>query len=168
MDANYETFIKKLDEKLALYFNAQKKDICCKRGCSECCEKGDYPLTEIELLYLMQGHMKLAPETKKQVQENIKNMEKGGACPYLINKECSIYQYRPIICRVHGLAYKHLHEKIKVPHCVKNGKNFSKIYENGEIYIAPINENLDTMNILEGVVCGEMRNLYDWITHNKS
>ena len=165
MIANYETFLKKLDENLALYFDAQKEHICCQKGCSECCEKGDYPLTEIELMHLMQGHMKLEPKIKIQVQENIKKMEKGGACPYLVNKECSIYQYRPIICRVHGLAYKHLNDKIKVPHCVKSGKNFAKIYENGEIYIAPIKENLDTLNILEGIEHGEMRNLYDWINH---
>ena len=100
MNANYETFIKKLDEKLTLYFDAQKENICCQIGCSECCEKGDYPLTGIELLYLMQGHMKLEPEVKKQVQENIKNMKKGGVCPYLINNRCSIYTYRPIICRI--------------------------------------------------------------------
>jgi len=163
---SYKSFIDELDKELAVYFEKQADYICCKKGCSACCEKGDYPLTEIELYYLMQGYSKLDNDIKTVVQENCKNMIKGEVCPFLINKECSVYAYRPIICRVHGLAYEIKNNKVKLPYCAGEGKNFSKAYENGEVLVEPIHKNLDTKKIFEDIDCGEMRNLYGWI--NKS
>ena len=160
---NYADFLKELDLKLEKYFEDQRTHICCKIGCSSCCEKGDYPASQVELEYLMQGYISLDNETKKIVQENIKNMEKGGACPFLVNKKCSIYSYRPIICRTHGLAYLCGENTVKVPYCVNEGKNFSRVYKDGEIMSEPVKENLDTQHILANYDCGEIRNLYDWI-----
>ena len=73
---NYEEFIKELDIKLANYFELHKNFIHCKAGCSACCEKGDYPLTLIELEYLMKGYIALDNTTKQTVQQNIKTMTK--------------------------------------------------------------------------------------------
>ena len=92
-------------------------------------------------------------------------MKKGEACPFLINKECSLYKYRPIICRVHGLAYIYKDNNVKLPHCVNEGKNFSKQYKNNYFEGTPINNNLDTEILLEGLY-SEIRNLYDWIKHD--
>lgn len=165
---DYAAFLKELDKKLEGYFKFFGENICCKCGCSDCCEKGDYPLSDIELEYLMQGFILLEPSTKIQVQNNIKNMEKGGKCPFLINKKCSVYPYRPIVCRVHGLAYFYKKEKVKLPYCVNNGKNFSKIYDkNDGFYGTPIKVNLDTPHILENTY-NEIRNMYDWLKMNDS
>lgn len=163
---NYETFLKEFDLKLKDYFEQFGENICCHKGCSECCETGDYPMSDIELQYLMLGYAELTPEIKIIVQKNIADMKKGGACPFLINKGCSVYKYRPIICRVHGLAYYYNGEKVKIPHCANTGKNFSKIYKNGEFYGTPIKLNLDTYHILEGIY-SDIKNLYDWI-HNEN
>ena len=160
---NYIEFLENLDKKLGEYFNAHKKFIHCKLGCSACCEKGDYPLSKIELEYLMQGYISLDNETKVQVQNNIKKIEKGGGCPFLINKKCSIYPYRPIICRVHGLAYICKEKTVKVPHCVHDNKNYAQVFENNEITLDPIQENLDTQNVLKDFEYGEIRNLFDWL-----
>lgn len=160
---NYIEFLENLDKKLGEYFNTHKKFIHCKLGCSACCEKGDYPLSKIELEYLMQGYISLNNETKVQVQNNIKKIETGGACPFLINKKCSIYPYRPIICRVHGLAYICKDNTVKLPFCVNNGKNYADVYENGEITINPVLDNLDTQNVLKDFDFGEIRNLVDWL-----
>ena len=162
---NYENFLETLDKKLAEYFAAHKKYIHCKIGCSSCCEKGDYPLSAIELEYLMRGYIALDSNTKQIVQNNIKTMERGGACPFLTNKKCAVYDYRPIICRVHGLAYLFNDKMVKLPYCVNLGKNYSEVYKDGEIIINPVLENLDTQKILNEVDCGEIRNLYDWIKH---
>lgn len=164
---DYVGFLKEFDQRLKGYFESFGENICCKKGCSECCEKGDYPLTDIELEYLMQGYMKLPPAIKIKVQNNIKGMVKGGACPFLINKECSVYKYRPIICRVHGLAYFYKNERVKIPHCVESGKNFSKIYDKSGFAGTPLNVNLDTPHVLNGFY-NEIRNLYDWISTNKN
>ena len=160
---NYEQFIKELDVKLANYFELHKAYIHCKSGCSACCEKGDYPLTSIELEYLMKGYIALDNTTKQVVQQNINSMEKGGACHFLVDKKCSVYAHRPIICRVHGLAYRYKENKLKLPYCANYGLNYANILKNGEIIIDIVFENLDTQNILKTSEFGETRNLYDWI-----
>lgn len=160
---NYEQFIKELDRKLANYFELHKAYIHCKPGCSACCEKGDYPLTSIELEYLMKGYIALDNTTKQVVQQNINEIEKGGACPFLVDKKCSVYAHRPIICRVYGLAYRYKENKLKLPYCANYGLNYANILKNGEIIIDIVFENLDTQNILKTSEFGETRNLYDWI-----
>ena len=83
-------------------------------------------MSQMELEYLMQGYIALDAKLKLKVQNNIKNMQRGGACPFLIDKTCSVYQYRPIICRVHGLAYLCKENTVKVPYCVNENKNYAK------------------------------------------
>lgn len=162
---HYSDFIQSLDLKLAEYFSAHKEYIQCKIGCSACCEKGDYPLSALELEYLMKGYIALNSDTKQIVQNQIKTMKKGGACPFLIDKKCSIYPYRPIICRVHGLAYICKEHTVKLPYCVNYGKNYSNVYKNNEFLITPILAKLDTPNLLKDCDYGEIKNLYDWIKH---
>ena len=144
------------------YFNLHRAHVFCQEGCSSCCEKGDYPVSQIELAYLMQGYISLDNEQKTIIQRNIKNIERGGACPFLIKKRCSVYKYRPVVCRVHGLAYM-CGDKVKLPYCVNEGKNYSGVYQNGEVVINPILENLDTPSVLKQLEFGDIRNLYDWI-----
>ena len=160
---NYPLFLSELDKRLSKYFDAHREYTCCEEGCSLCCEKGDYPLSSLELEYLMQGFISISDNLKRQVQINIKNMKKGGACPFLIDKKCSVYPDRPIMCRVHGLAYLCKEKTVKVPFCVHENKNYAKVYNDGMIDIAPIAENLDTISILNNYEFGEIRNLADWI-----
>ncbi len=156
---NYCDFIKALDKKLEQYFLEQKENILCREGCSFCCEKGDYPLSETELEYLMQGYIALNSETKRIVQKNIKEMVKGGKCPFLIEGKCSVYFYRPIICRTHGLAYICGDNVVKLPYCANMGMNYKNCYSDGEFTGVPVKENLDRL-LPNG---GEVRNLYDWL-----
>lgn len=159
----YRAFLSELDKRLEEYFKLHKEHIYCKEGCSACCEKGDYPMSLVEYSYLIKGYTELDNSLKPQVQKNIEEMERGGKCPFLIEKHCSVYPYRPIICRVHGLAYLCKDGLVKVPYCVNEGKNYSDVYENNEIVINPISENLDTQNVLSKFEDLEFRNLYDWI-----
>lgn len=159
----YETFLKDLDVQLGEYFKNQAEFVSCKKGCSYCCQKGDYPISELELQYLMKGYISLNNETKLLIQKNIKNIQKGEQCPFLINNYCSLYTYRPIICRVHGLAYKLHNASVKLPYCVNQGLNYSKFYNGGFLHTHPINENLDSNVLLKDFEYGEIRNLYDWL-----
>ncbi len=147
-----------IDKRLSVFFSRYKKFICCGAGCSACCEKGDYPLSDIELQSLMKGYSLLDNETKLRVQNNIKHMERGGACPFLIDKMCSIYAQRPIVCRIHGLAYRNSKGVVKLPYCVNYGKNFADYYKDGKFYLEPIETNLDDL-----INIGEVRSLYDWL-----
>ena len=160
---NYQQFLSEFDERLEKYFEAHKEFLHCKPGCSSCCEKGDYPLSKTELEYLMQGFIALDDELKIKIQNNVKNMVKGEACPFLIDRKCSVYPFRPIVCRVHGIAYICRDNVVKVPYCTNDGKNYSKVYKDGEITINPVLENLDTPNVLKDLDFGGIKDLYDWI-----
>lgn len=160
---NYISFLSSLDKRLGEYYENHSEFICCKKGCSFCCQKGDYPISELELRFLMLGYSNLNNDIKIKVQNNFKNMLKGEACPFLVDKECSVYNYRPIICRVHGLAYFYKDSLVKVPYCVNEQLNYAKVFDNGEILIEPISENLDTKSLLKDFDNLEIRNLYDWI-----
>ncbi len=159
----YKKFLNDLDARLEDYSIKHAEHLCCKKGCSHCCEKGDYPISELELRYLMQGYINLESDKKLQVQDNISRLQKGGQCPFLIKHECAIYPYRPIICRVHGLAYICKENTVKVPYCANNGLNYSKVYESKTFSAEPILENLDTQNVLKNFDFGEIRNLCDWL-----
>ena len=162
----YVDFLKEFDKKLGDYFKSHESFVCCKKGCSACCEKGDYPISELELRYLMLGYATLPFEYKKLVQDNFKSMSKGGKCPFLVNSKCSVYKYRPIICRVHGLAYLCKDNFVKLPYCVHAGMNYKDVYKDEQFLSEPISEQLDTANVLKDFDYGEIRNLYDWIAKN--
>lgn len=170
-EIDFASYIDVLDKKLSSYFKKYEKYIFCDKGCSYCCEKGDYPISEIEFQYLTEGFLNLDYETRKIIQNNIKKMEEGGCCPFLINKTCSVYSYRPIICRVHGLAYLQKNGMVNVPYCANIGKNFSEVYENGEFLTEPIKENLSTNILLENLYKSLssndypiIKNMYDWLS----
>ena len=159
---DYKDFLSVLDKRLSAYFEDHKDFIHCKIGCSDCCKAGDYPMSQLEFDYIMRGYIDLDEQKKQIVKTNIEHSEKGGMCPFLVNEECSIYPYRPIVCRVHGLAYK-TKNIVKIPYCANKDKNYANVYKNNEIIVEPIAENLDTPEILKGIEYGEIRNLFDWL-----
>lgn len=162
----YKLFLKNFDEKLEKYKSSHQAFLCCQKGCSICCEKGEYPISELELKYLMHGYIELDISTKIKIQENIKNIKKGEKCPFLINNFCSIYEHRPIICRVHGLAYLCKDNLAKLPYCVNLGKNYKNCYKDNELLVEPIKDNLETYEVLKDFDFGPIKNLYDWIKHS--
>ena len=108
----YESFLESFDKKLEEYFNNQNQYIKCKNGCSLCCEIGEYPFSRLEAEYIMNAFVKLDKATKDKIRQNIfelktaKSEFKGERflykCPFLIDKKCSLYKSRGIVCRVHG------------------------------------------------------------------
>lgn len=135
----YRIYLQYLEKKLGEYFKEQSPYIFCKAGCSSCCEKGEYPFTEIEFAYLMIGVQTLNKETfnkieqnmfeVKQQKQNCKEKKFLHACPFLVDKKCSLYDYRGIICRSHGLAFFSKDKHILVPACVDEGLNYSNVYD---------------------------------------
>lgn len=135
----YEAYLKYLNEKLGKFFQEQSPYIFCKEGCSHCCESGEYPLSEVEFAYLNLGARTLPLEVFQQIDKNIEQIKAEKLnfqgekflhqCPFLINKRCSLYNFRPIICRSHGLAFFSKENKIMVPDCVDKGLNYSNVYD---------------------------------------
>ena len=173
---NYEKFLEKFDIKLEKYFKEQSEHICCKEGCSGCCEVGDYPFTQLEMMYLMKGFKSLPAITQNLVRNNLLNIKRNRVsthffyqCPFLINKKCSVYKYRGITCRTFGLAYICADKTVKLPECVNQGLCYSKVMNGQILTVEPIKENLSLTEIINSpeakdlnLEFGMSRSLVDW------
>ncbi len=183
---NYEKFLDIFTQDIQAMFEHQKDYIYCKEGCSHCCEYGEYPFTEIEFLYLIEGYKKLTPDTKNKIKENFKSTvkDKDGyyVCPFLINKKCSVYSNRALVCRTFGLLNKESDGTVNGPFCGKLGLNYSNVYdkETKRLLMDVIeknhyknlprvfNLNIDNIRTLElvkelGIEFGIQKSLYDWL-----
>ncbi len=87
-------------------------------GCSEsCCEERFYHYTLAEHLYLIEGMGTLDKETVDEVQvraedaaglyrlHGLQGRPQRVACPLNFNGLCRLYEYRPMICRLHGIPH---------------------------------------------------------------
>ena len=183
---NYKKFIDILSQDLDAMFEHQKDYIFCKEGCSHCCEYGEYPFTEIEFNSLTEGFKNLDKKTQNIILDNFKNIKKDEkgyyVCPFLINKKCSVYDNRGIVCRTFGLLNKEADGKVNGPFCGKLGLNYSNVYdkETKELLLDVIEEmqyknlprvfNLDINNIRKldlvkelGIEFGEQKPLEEWL-----
>ena len=172
----YEKFLEKFDKKLEKYFKNQSEYISCKEGCSGCCEVGDYPFTQLEMMYLMQGFKTLPAMTQAMVRNNLLSIKKNRVsthffyqCPFLINNRCSVYKYRGLTCRTFGLAYLCGDKTVKLPECVHQGLCYSKVMDGDMLTIEPIKESLSLTDIINSPEAKELqlefgmsRSLVDW------
>ncbi len=125
-------------------FDEQAPYLRCKKGCSHCCEWGQYPMSAIEINYILIKVSELSEEKRLEILKNIQDLieqfkNKNSAepffykCPFLLNGICSVYENRAIICRTHGLMFflddNEGNEKYKIPSCVNLGLNYSNVYD---------------------------------------
>lgn len=136
--ADYLLYLAYLTKKLDGFFEKQSPYIFCKRGCSKCCENGEYPFSELEYNFIMIGFSKLSPEIREEILLKVKKIkeekEKSNGefcykCPFLINHECSVYEFRGIICRSFGLMSINPDGLSKIPFCAFEGLNYSNVVE---------------------------------------
>ena len=163
---DYKSFLEQLDNRLAKYFERDKDKICCCKGCSNCCKNADFPLSFVEMNYLMKGFLALDKTTQDEVRKNIKNIlhtnRKFYTCPFLVNDLCSAYEYRPIICRVHGLAYKRADGIVNLPDCANSGLNYADNFDGETVDFEPVKEDLNPISIRKALDFGEVRPMIRW------
>lgn len=196
MIETYEKYLEILHNRMLQKFFAQQKEyVFCKLGCSHCCEKGQYPFSELEFKYTMMGYNNLSNEDKMIIDEQIREVKTEQVnysgdnfmyrCPFLINKMCSIYKYRGIICRTHGLMFYYKNKdgetKNKAPHCIDIGLNYSNVYDTktqtisddlwrkSGIETEPVAYNLSLTFLLDNILTRELKlefgaekTLIDW------
>lgn len=197
MIEKYKKYLELVGQKLLKkYFEQQKEYIHCKEGCSHCCESGQYPFSDVEFQYAMLGYNELSENQKNIIQAKVKEIKEQQnsdssdddfmyECPFLINKTCSIYEHRGIICRTHGLMFfvtdKNGKSKNKIPNCVHLGLNYSNVYDETTKTISiekwktttietePVAYNLGLKFLLNNVLTeelelkfGEEKALIDW------
>jgi len=83
-----------------LIFAHAGKFAICARGCGHCCHV-HIPIADFEAQY-MGGHIGTAPAALKQsIHRNRMEFSGKTPCPFLSQGECSIYECRPLTCRMH-------------------------------------------------------------------
>ena len=73
----------------------------CKEGCSKCCYT-DISVFEVEAERIRQWFLTQSPEEQKVLTDLWATENEKGACSFLYNDRCSIYEARPVICRTQG------------------------------------------------------------------
>lgn len=67
----------------------------CKKGCNSCCHYS-VTVSEIEIAYIEKHGGK-----RRNKSLGPKRDYHGSPCPFLVNGGCSIYEFRPFVCRRH-------------------------------------------------------------------
>ncbi len=95
-----------LQENASEFFDkTQKKHSAqmeCKAGCSKCCMT-DISVFEIESDRIQEWFDSQAEEIQNNLKTKWQTPVEAGACTFLYEGQCSIYEARPLICRTQGL-----------------------------------------------------------------
>jgi Fe-S-cluster containining protein len=88
-------------------------------GCEDnCCRTRFYHHTYLEYLYIHSGFNNLAIQTKQEILSRAgdvcrnndmadeKHTTARAMCPLNFDGLCSLYNYRPMICRLHGIPHE--------------------------------------------------------------
>ncbi len=142
----YKALLEAIMPVLEAHFSMQGEYVKCCIGCSHCCQKGYYPVTKAEAKLMRAGFQalpsslreeiskkagKIAAERDLFVKEGNDIIKFKYACPLLIEDKCSIYEYRPIICRTQGLIMQSAIDEnsFNMPACVYTGLNYANVWD---------------------------------------
>ncbi len=107
---------KKMDHNFQAF--SQLTGLKCLKNCSHCCEHHEIhvPIFELYPLALKLYQSDQLAAVCEQVEQSMAN------CPFLSEHQCSIYEWRPSLCRVFGLGkIQHKNQKIfSLCHLIKN------------------------------------------------
>jgi Fe-S-cluster containining protein len=81
-------------------FDHAGKFAACARGCGHCCHVS-VPITQFEARYMGENLGITPVELKQSIKHELSEYGSHTPCPFLANGECSIYEYRPLTCRMH-------------------------------------------------------------------
>ena len=81
-------------------FEQAGKFAACARGCGHCCHVS-VPITQFEARYMGENLGIQPVEINKSIKHQLNEYGSHTPCPFLKNGECSIYEFRPLTCRMH-------------------------------------------------------------------
>ncbi len=142
---NYKKLCAYCDSFFVAMEKIHAQDMKCAKGCSICCE-----LTSVSMLeaYVIADEMEKVSE--KQCDTVPTNRQLGyGKCVMLKNNECSIYRFRPIICRTHGCIIAADEQKKIRAACTLNfiGKDLGTVPSQQVFDSNKITDNLMRLNV---------------------
>ncbi len=140
----YKLLLDSVNHSVNQQFENQKDYIKCQIGCSICCQGGYYPTTRAEAKLMQEGIKNLPNALREKIQMKAEHLRKEKeafvalgndiltfkyTCPMLIDDKCSIYEYRPMMCRLQGLIQTSLTGSLNLPACVYKGYNYANIWD---------------------------------------
>lgn len=74
----------------------------CRRGCSHCCRQGLLVFEHEAVLLAKVSGRELVRQPWRRQQEVDVDLDStvGTPCPFLVNDCCSVYEHRPLFCRL--------------------------------------------------------------------
>lgn len=97
----YAALIKEIDKISKKLSGMHSSHLQCKKGCDWCCM--DYRIFPLEFDAILN-------KLKEKEVDFQKEEVKGGACIFLKDHACMIYENRPVICRTHGLPLLYMND----------------------------------------------------------
>lgn len=141
----YLTIKEEIDEISTKLSQLHTNQLQCKAGCSSCCES--ISVFEVEFDTIQEQITKHKIELPKPLflQKFTKR------CRFLVNKRCSIYEFRPIICRTQGLpilyrSFNTDHYELSVCKLNFKGINTNYFNDHNSLMLSPFNTKLLLLN----------------------
>ena len=79
----------------------RRSKIACCEGCVSCCLRPSAPATELEVMGIWWFiKNKLDEDIKSDLIQRLVDFRTRVECPFLINRNCAVYQLRPLACRI--------------------------------------------------------------------
>jgi uncharacterized protein len=158
MDAirNYQNLVEKVDEFSSRITAEYANLIYCKKGCDNCCR--NISIFPVEAFSLAMA-LRQTSSTESAYIRELAHSAAPDICPLLDNGACLLYQFRPIICRTHGipLLISDGHEKT-LDFCPKNFIGISTLPSTSVMNLDLLNATLSAINGIflascDGTVC---------------
>jgi Fe-S-cluster containining protein len=147
----YLEVVAAVDAEFARNLKLHGDRIHCRAGCSDCCHQL-FQISPIEAAYIAAGVQRLHPADRDALRsraevyidarrklvtttgepESWGNLPPVGtrlACPALIDGACSIYEYRPLICRKFGMPLYNPDKPGRIFACELNFKDGEEIQD---------------------------------------
>ena len=114
----YKILLNEIQQQTSFLEELHHKNMKCRNGCDLCCI--DFSIFPVEFYFI------LSKLKKKNFETEIGQDSRNEICVFLKNGSCAIYQYRPIMCRTHGLPllYANDNSEFELSACELNFTDF--------------------------------------------
>jgi hypothetical protein len=141
---DYRRLVARVDRKVHRIRRKYRVHIACHKGCA--CGCRNLSILPIEALSLS-GALKILPEPVSATIRGRAAAVSFWDCPLLIEGACSLYAFRPIICRTHGYPLlTHYQGQPSIGSCRHNFQNIPSIPTDAVIDLGKINGTLRVIN----------------------
>ena len=129
----YAVLCDKVDDFARKAMDSRPEAFSCKAGCASCCQAG-LTVSAIEATRVSEGIAGLSSEHRERLLQRADDAEAEGRCVMLDDLgECTIYPFRPLVCRSQGLALAY------PANVVPTEAIFSKLKDGRDVTWCPLN-----------------------------